>query len=77
MAGLGHQSLPPTDLGRVDEEMASPGGRVAGTVPSISFSKQRKAAIRLSGNSITGSSPCTLLGWGPDKDEDDETNQMK
>ncbi|GFT23320.1 hypothetical protein TNCV_2016141 [Trichonephila clavipes] len=24
MASLGHQSLPPTDLGRVDEEMASP-----------------------------------------------------
>ncbi|GFU47396.1 hypothetical protein TNCV_3108911 [Trichonephila clavipes] len=24
---LGRQSLPPTDLGRVDEEMASPGGR--------------------------------------------------
>ncbi|GFW57793.1 hypothetical protein TNCV_2927121 [Trichonephila clavipes] len=24
---LGHQSLPPTDLGRVDEEMASSGGR--------------------------------------------------
>ncbi|GFW60682.1 hypothetical protein TNCV_570281 [Trichonephila clavipes] len=28
MAGLGQPSLPPTDLGRVDEEMASPGGRV-------------------------------------------------
>ncbi|GFS80704.1 hypothetical protein TNCV_86311 [Trichonephila clavipes] len=27
MACLGHQSLSPTDLGRVDEEMASPGGR--------------------------------------------------
>ncbi|GFU60009.1 uncharacterized protein TNCV_3237911 [Trichonephila clavipes] len=27
MASLGHQSLPPTNLGRVDEEMASPGGR--------------------------------------------------
>ncbi|GFX55319.1 uncharacterized protein TNCV_3968731 [Trichonephila clavipes] len=27
MASLGHQSLPPTDLGRVDEEMASRGGR--------------------------------------------------
>ncbi|GFT53104.1 hypothetical protein TNCV_4232361 [Trichonephila clavipes] len=26
MASLGHQSLPPIDLGRVDEEMASPGG---------------------------------------------------
>ncbi|GFV22026.1 hypothetical protein TNCV_4527111 [Trichonephila clavipes] len=26
MASLGHQSLPPTDLGRVDEEMASPSG---------------------------------------------------
>ncbi|GFX88671.1 hypothetical protein TNCV_833011 [Trichonephila clavipes] len=24
MAGLGHQSLPPADLGRVDEEIASP-----------------------------------------------------
>ncbi|GFW80380.1 hypothetical protein TNCV_2945121 [Trichonephila clavipes] len=24
---LGRQSLPPTDLGRVDEEMALPGGR--------------------------------------------------
>ncbi|GFS84638.1 uncharacterized protein TNCV_4607591 [Trichonephila clavipes] len=24
---LGHQSLPPTNIGRVDEEMASPGGR--------------------------------------------------
>ncbi|GFW45440.1 hypothetical protein TNCV_4702511 [Trichonephila clavipes] len=24
---LGHYSLPPTNLGRVDEEMASPGGR--------------------------------------------------
>ncbi|GFT43108.1 uncharacterized protein TNCV_5119681 [Trichonephila clavipes] len=28
MASLGHQSLPPTILGRVDEEMASPGGRL-------------------------------------------------
>ncbi|GFW38804.1 hypothetical protein TNCV_3881711 [Trichonephila clavipes] len=28
MASLGHQSLPPTDLGRVNEEMASPGGRI-------------------------------------------------
>ncbi|GFY28476.1 uncharacterized protein TNCV_1971291 [Trichonephila clavipes] len=27
MASLGHQSLPPTNLGRVDEEMASPSGR--------------------------------------------------
>ncbi|GFW93717.1 hypothetical protein TNCV_4542441 [Trichonephila clavipes] len=27
MASLGHQSLPLTDLGEVDEEMASPGGR--------------------------------------------------
>ncbi|GFV76809.1 hypothetical protein TNCV_4730291 [Trichonephila clavipes] len=27
MASLGHQSLPPTDLGRVDEEMASPGAQ--------------------------------------------------
>ncbi|GFU45586.1 uncharacterized protein TNCV_4494451 [Trichonephila clavipes] len=27
MASLGHQSLPPTNLGRVDEEMTSPGGR--------------------------------------------------
>ncbi|GFW40365.1 hypothetical protein TNCV_1019231 [Trichonephila clavipes] len=27
MASLGHQSLPPTDLGRADEEMASPGCR--------------------------------------------------
>ncbi|GFU88991.1 hypothetical protein TNCV_2894391 [Trichonephila clavipes] len=26
MASLGHQSLHPTDLGRVDEEMASTGG---------------------------------------------------
>ncbi|GFV51885.1 hypothetical protein TNCV_1322381 [Trichonephila clavipes] len=26
MASGGHQFLPPTDLGRVDEEMASPGG---------------------------------------------------
>ncbi|GFW95348.1 uncharacterized protein TNCV_2970701 [Trichonephila clavipes] len=26
-ASLGYQSLPPTDLGRVNEEMASPGGR--------------------------------------------------
>ncbi|GFY27241.1 hypothetical protein TNCV_2068621 [Trichonephila clavipes] len=24
---LGHQSLTPTELGRVDEELASPGGR--------------------------------------------------
>ncbi|GFW50591.1 hypothetical protein TNCV_2888931 [Trichonephila clavipes] len=31
MAYLGHQSLPPTDLGRVDEEMASPGGRLSHT----------------------------------------------
>ncbi|GFX84331.1 calcium permeable stress-gated cation channel 1 [Trichonephila clavipes] len=27
MASLGHQTLPPTKLGRVDEEMAFPGGR--------------------------------------------------
>ncbi|GFX07244.1 hypothetical protein TNCV_2972211 [Trichonephila clavipes] len=27
MASLGNQSLPPTNLGRVDEEMASPIGR--------------------------------------------------
>ncbi|GFW45235.1 hypothetical protein TNCV_4733431 [Trichonephila clavipes] len=27
MSSLGHQSLPPTDLCRVDEEMVSPGGR--------------------------------------------------
>ncbi|GFX31647.1 transposable element Tcb1 transposase [Trichonephila clavipes] len=27
MASLGYQSLPPTDLGQVDEEMASPGDR--------------------------------------------------
>ncbi|GFT46366.1 uncharacterized protein TNCV_3127141 [Trichonephila clavipes] len=27
MESLGHQSLPPTNLGRVDEEIASPGGR--------------------------------------------------
>ncbi|GFV81684.1 hypothetical protein TNCV_1703411 [Trichonephila clavipes] len=29
MASLGHQSLPPTDLGRVDEEMVLPGGRLS------------------------------------------------
>ncbi|GFW74087.1 hypothetical protein TNCV_4176341 [Trichonephila clavipes] len=28
MANLGHQSSPPTDLGRVDKEMASPGTAV-------------------------------------------------
>ncbi|GFX44489.1 hypothetical protein TNCV_4713151 [Trichonephila clavipes] len=28
MDALGHQSLPPTNLGRVEEEMASPSGRL-------------------------------------------------
>ncbi|GFX11703.1 hypothetical protein TNCV_4340491 [Trichonephila clavipes] len=27
MVSLGHPSLPPTDLGRIDDEGASPGGR--------------------------------------------------
>ncbi|GFX89350.1 hypothetical protein TNCV_2201921 [Trichonephila clavipes] len=31
MASLGYQSLPPTNLGRVDEEMASVGGRLSET----------------------------------------------
>ncbi|GFS84549.1 hypothetical protein TNCV_4607091 [Trichonephila clavipes] len=31
MASLGHQSLPPTNIGRVDEEMASPGERLSQT----------------------------------------------
>ncbi|GFU49108.1 hypothetical protein TNCV_2310521 [Trichonephila clavipes] len=29
MASLSHQSLTPTELGRVDEDMASPGGRLS------------------------------------------------
>ncbi|GFS88878.1 hypothetical protein TNCV_3569731 [Trichonephila clavipes] len=38
MASLGHQSVPPTDLGQVNEEMASPGGRLLQWRPT-SFSQ--------------------------------------
>ncbi|GFS90952.1 hypothetical protein TNCV_4192751 [Trichonephila clavipes] len=38
---LGHKSLPPPDLGRVDEEKASPGGR-----PLQSKQKVRRSQIR-------------------------------
>ncbi|GFU98076.1 hypothetical protein TNCV_233511 [Trichonephila clavipes] len=39
---LGHQSLPPTDLGRVDEEMDSPGGRPLQWYQNMTRQKQHR-----------------------------------
>ncbi|GFV71777.1 histone-lysine N-methyltransferase SETMAR [Trichonephila clavipes] len=38
MTSLGHQSLPPTNLGRVDDETASPGGRPLHTYFKVGLS---------------------------------------
>ncbi|GFV46209.1 transposable element Tc1 transposase [Trichonephila clavipes] len=53
---LGYQSLPPTDLDRVDEEMASPGGRVIHQVkidPKISAPKIAASTSNTLGRSVS------------------------
>ncbi|GFX46187.1 hypothetical protein TNCV_2298361 [Trichonephila clavipes] len=53
MASLGHQSLPPTDLGRVEEEMAFPGVRPL---------QNGLAAIDKVGKPIDENSACVEVG---------------